>query len=160
MRDTLEKQRPAFTAVAVAVVIVGIGLVVWQSRSGIPGPTTKAYYTDDDGKSWFTDELGKLCPFDHNGRPAYLANVFKCGAGGPFVAFLSRVSDAARPQLEQLKTQAGGTQSADYLRVLNGATEVRRPGDKAWVRSGTAAYDKVLDFPCPDGGADPHSVSP
>jgi hypothetical protein len=160
IRESIEQHRGLAAGITGVFIVVAIGMTVYGSRSGDPGPNTRTYYTDDDGKTYFADDINKLYPFDHNGKQAYLANVFESSKGGRFVAYLSRINDAARPKLEAMKATPGGVGSDDYVRALNAAVEIRRPGDTTWARQGSPAFAKVAEFPCPDGGTDPHSVSP
>jgi hypothetical protein len=53
----------------------------------------RAFYTTDEGQTWFADVLYRATPFDHEGKPAYGAIVVECD-GKPYVALLTRLSDA------------------------------------------------------------------
>ncbi len=116
-----ELAAPAIAAVIVAVVAVS----VWNSHRGAPsGPITRGYFSDDDGKTYFADDVYKPVPFDHNGKQAFRAYVFRCGSGKPFVGYLGQ--DAGR--------------------------EVKKPGETKWVPATGAKGDAVTNVTCPEGG--------
>ncbi len=45
------------------------------------------------------DDLDKVVPFDHGGKPAVRAMVFRCKNGKPFVAYLQRYSEAVEAKI-------------------------------------------------------------
>jgi hypothetical protein len=117
-----------------------------------PG-TPKEYFSTDDGKSFFPEDARKLPPFDHQGKPAFRARVFKCGENGqPFVAFLERYADADRKRLEELL--ATDRPVPDEAVKLLARAEVKKPGRPGWVKMtpGTAQQFNAVRTPrCPDG---------
>src|SRR5579862_9768260 len=80
----------------VALIIMGLHLL----RSGDVDVSGSMYYSDDDGKTYFVDRGDRITPFDHNGRPAVGAVVYRCGGAPPFVGFLMHNTDDARAGLE------------------------------------------------------------
>jgi hypothetical protein len=129
-------EHPSTVVIAAGVLLAGVlGLILWSSASG-PGAATRsgsierAFYTVDDGATWFEDDRRKPSPFDRNGTPAFRAYIFRCGEQGkPFVAYLERTS-------------------AD-------AVEVKKPKDAGWVKLETPAGALAITPKCPNGDAGP-----
>src|SRR5579862_9820782 len=90
-------EKPALgLAIAGAICAVAIAFFAWQfsgRRSVDAAYAGKTFFSDDDGRSWFIDDESKLPPFDHNGKQACRAAVYRCGSGKPFVAYLQKYSD-------------------------------------------------------------------
>src|ERR1700722_4242395 len=80
--------------------IVGAGIYFYfqEKPARLPDPLT-AFYSDDDGKTYFKDSIYKFAPFDHNGKEADLAYVFECDSG-KFVGMLGRYTPKMKKQLE------------------------------------------------------------
>jgi hypothetical protein len=155
IRETLQKNKRAATAAGAGLVALGIAAIIWaNSGNNIPGPQKLAYYSDDDGKTFFADDFDRIFPFDHNGKLAYRATVCQCGGGKPFVAYLLRYSESAKSQLTGLSGRANDAE-ADALRAYlhaNG-TEMRRPGDTKWISQNGPGSADALTIKCPDGGS-------
>ena len=95
-----------------AAILVPLGaavllLVAWQYFGGSrrPAPAPPAYYSDDDGVTWFTDTPDKTTPFDHNGNPAVYATVGPGPDGNLRVKFLARHTAVARRAFEQARAK-------------------------------------------------------
>ena len=90
--------------VAAALLIVGALIVGFQllgGRESGAGPVARtAFYTDDNGKSFFKDDINKLSPFDRGGKQAYRCSVFQDAAGKQFVGLIFRHTDSGRKELE------------------------------------------------------------
>jgi hypothetical protein len=142
------------------LVLIAILLVLWQLFGGGSSRNfalpDQLFYSDDDGKTFFPASNSNIAPFDHNGKKAYQAEVYRCGSNKPFVAFLIKYNDEGKRQMESdLKS---GTKPADvYAQGLSYA-EYKGPGGKKWVtRRGDAMEFVHLTHPtCPDGGEPTH----
>ena len=152
-REKINKN-PRVGAGAAAVVLVLAGMsIAWQS-SGPPKSPGKGFYTVDDGKSFFTDDVYRATPFEHNGKQAYGAIVLKCPNGGePFVAYVTRLGDRFLKQAKALeaKHEGGFTQKFEALQVAG--LEVKKPGQSTWVRADSSPGQKLVAdaIKCPDG---------
>src|SRR5688572_20392754 len=103
-------QRPMLTGVIGVgmLVIAGAVLVVWASNRVTPGGrVAQAYYTNDEGKTFFAESSERVYPFDRGGKPVYRAYVYQCGDGQPFVSYIARYTDAAAARLTELKGKEG-----------------------------------------------------
>lgn len=127
-------------AVGVTVLIVGIvlALVSWHSTAGPSAVAPKAFFTDDDGATYFTDRDAHLVPFDHDGRPAVTAHVFKTSSGKMFVGWEERNTDAALAVLKAIQ-QAEEHPDVPFKvtpqqrQIISAGREYKKPSDKGWT---------------------------
>jgi len=142
---------------ASAIILIALGLIYFEMFGG-PRRNRRlensGFFSDDDGATWFIDDNTRIPPFDHNGKSAFRAEVFECGAGKPFVAYLEKFPDAKKTQIE--------AELADHPENLPGLLqtpmEVKKPGDHRWLSpsapGGSAeskAYMRTLTQICPQG---------
>ena len=152
IREVIDKNKSAVAAVT-AVVVVGAGIyIATQARAVIGGPPGpgEVYYTTDEGKSLFTDSIGRIPPFDHNGKPAVRAYVFECG-GKRTVGYLSRYSDEAVKSLQEVKAAPGQRPDPKRTTAIGSGIELKRPGEPNWVKQTDPAAGAIRTFKCPDG---------
>lgn len=161
---------PAVTAgivVAALAVVVGIVLFLMRgnARSPVDGSGGKAFFTIDDGKSYFTDRLDRIPPFQTaEGKTAYRANVVRCGKGQPFVAFLEKYSEADKQRIESGLQRPGGGNLHTLRLTLGISPIVKAPGtrDSAWAQMTPQTSSQYLSLTqprCPDGSS-PERVMP
>ncbi len=133
--------------VAIIVILVGYWVIRGMGGSG-PVRPTHAYYTVDDGTSWFSGSADEIAPFQHDGKPAVRAHLYKCADGKEFVGYLERYTDQAKAVLDQFKAdRAAGKQITNSQAVAAaemGGKQVKRPGDKDWVGGGDRALAQVV----------------
>ena len=79
VRELIDRKNHLVMGVAIAAIAVALAsiLILWRHREGPPalGAGVQAFFSDDDGKTWFPDDAMKIPPFDHNGKPAYRAGL-------------------------------------------------------------------------------------
>jgi hypothetical protein len=168
-RATLIEKPIRAVALAVGLLVIGVFLIGSQMRSaGTPVSHSKAFFTIDDGRTWFPDDATKLPPFDKDGKQAVRAYVFQCASGKPFVNHLERFKPEAKRTLEDAgkadpnPKASGPPKNLPALQsAYTGGREVKRPGDAKWI--GTANFRdaaQVMAVKCPDGSADAQPVEP
>jgi hypothetical protein len=155
-RETLN-QRPRLTAaVATTFALLGIGFMLWQRSSATVNSTGPwpLFYSDDDGETCFVAVINELPPFDHNGKTAVYAQVFRCGSGGkPFIGYLSKYDEKYKAMLEAAKsdhTQTATSQSP----TASDPMVVKKPHAKEWVADSVTTgkeYQKIVTPACPNG---------
>jgi len=154
-REWLNQHPKVAIGGGVVIVILAIGLVVAQVLAGrhkYPSGPPQAYYTVDDGKTFFADSTDKVPPFDHEGQPAVTAYVYQCG-GQKFVGYMERFT----PKFHDYVVAHGRTpEAARYGR------ELKRPGEPNWLPSGDLVkVAQIEDVKCPNGGTDvPDAIDP
>lgn len=150
-----------------AIAVTGlVGLAVAAAHplgcgdSGEP-KTGQAYYTVDDGATWFADDAGKIAPFDRGGKPAYQCFVWTCDGGKTqFVSHLQRYTPDAKAKLEASRgpggspTSGGGMKQTGMTAVAGVEVKAPKTGDAGWVKLQTPRGAQIADPKCPDGNSD------
>ena len=162
VRDLI-RGRQSVVAAASVVVIIAAAVAIFVQARDTGADSGNAYFTTDDGKTYFTDKTTKLPPFDKGGKPAYRAHVFECG-GKRVVGYLSRYRPEAIAALEEAVASRGSGKPprnpAALAAVGTYGLEVKRPGDPVWVSQADARRaTAVRVFRCPDGST-PSEVDP
>lgn len=153
LRDKLNKNPGVVTAfVALGVLIAGY--VVVKQTLGSKAHVTEAYYTTDDGATWFKDSVYKEPPFQVDGKEALLAFVFKCN-GKEFVGFVGKYTPAYQAIMKKAnEARKEGKTPENQELVITGApagTLLKKPGDKQWVTQNDPRIGTVAHIVCPDG---------
>jgi hypothetical protein len=150
----------AFACVATLVALFFILVQLHPHRSNVSLRPARAFFSDDDGKTYFPDNADKLPPFDHDGKTAYGAMVLRCADKKPFVAFLLKYEPADIGKLEERikRSETPGI----ILSELGALAEVKRPGESRWVsfKKDPKGYARVTTPACPGGGDAFTSVVP
>ena len=169
IRESIQ-QSPRITAAAAVLVIIGTAVWIYSSSSSDLTQrllTTRAFYTVDEGKTWFLDDAEKIPPFQHEGRTAYRVQVYSSSGGkNQFAGYLMRYTTDAAKRLEAAKRgdaaaariQPGRPMLSLVDELAISGTEIKKPGaGNAWVRrSDIQAAQPILDVRGPDGQpADP-----
>jgi len=149
VREAINKNPVVSVILIVAAVVACVGFAVSStansSSSGIP---TKAFYSDDDGATYFADDINKVAPFDHQGKQAVKAYVYRFGNHGPFVGYLERTTPEGAQKIAALKPTEPGY--ADKLAEMVGRhAEVKKPGGKDWFKPTSAAGSKAMSIQAP-----------
>jgi hypothetical protein len=171
IRERLNENRGVTVALAstlVALAVVWIVVQILASRKRFPTSAPDAYFSVDDGKTWFAASSDNVPPFDHEGKPAVRAYVYEC-AGKRFVAYLERYTPQAHKimveEKQRLANLPRGKPSPPNGAVIGAdisGRELKKPGDPKWVRStNPGAAAKVTDVQCPFGTrGTPEPVAP
>jgi hypothetical protein len=152
IRETLNRN-PGVTAGAVGgIVVLVIIYLIFYTLGGTSGgatPSTKSWYTVDDGATYFADNADRLPPFDHDGKPAVRCRVFTCDHGAhKFVAYLERYMPEAQKRLAAQADKSVGREETDISGM-----EVKPPmtGEKAWIRKIDPRAADVMNPKCKEG---------
>jgi hypothetical protein len=132
LREKL-REKPAIGYGMTAILLLVAGVVIWQSLQPTPpARKPKLLFTVDDGQTTFEADFDRIPPFDHEGRQAVRAYVFKPASGGePFVAYLEKYSDEAKQRLESAEDPTEVMEDLPLSAYL-----VKTPGKGTWVPSG------------------------
>jgi hypothetical protein len=132
----------AIVGVIVLAAVAGVVAQVLANRRTFPTGLPNAYYTVDDGKTFFTANMENVPPFDHHGKPAVRAYVYEC-KGQRSVGYVERYNAEAHKEMIEkratVKTQISGR-------------ELKKPGSATWVKSDDhRAVAPVVEVRCADG---------
>lgn len=160
IREKLNQNPGITTGITIGIIVIALGAIIWQlfGGEGVPAAITQVYYTTDDGKTYFADDVNKVVPFEKDGKEAVRCHVYTCSDGKPFVAYLERLSKEAKPKYEAaLKAQqnqdpnSNAPAGPDPEQIAMEGTEVKRPGDTKWLLRHQPEAEKVTQINCPDG---------
>ena len=163
VRETLNQNPRITTGVFLGIVVLAIAFMLWSSGSGAGGAGTsgtKAYFSIDDGKSWFADDVKKIPPFQKDGKEAVRAYIYKCPDGKEFASHLERYTPEASKKLEA--SYASGSRNTDVValqRIQATGVEVKAPGQPNWVNLSDQKAALIVTPRCPDGG-EPEPLQP
>ena len=157
IRQTLNENPAISLGAAAGVILIALIFIIWElmggSKPAAPAGTRMAYYSDDNGATWFPDDGTKIPPFDHNGKTAALAIIYKCASGQPFCLYLQQYTPEGKQRLEQLKLSSSSARALGAGALT--MTEVKKPGPKSkWVKFTPQTSREFMDIMkpvCPDG---------
>jgi hypothetical protein len=142
----------------VVVVVVILALIITyvrmpkQTKVEIPD---SAFFTDDEGLTYFEDDSDKIVPYERNGKTVYRAWVYRCGSDKPFVGVIGRYTAAGRELLEENKTKPKKDQEPNlHFTLENMHMEIRKVSadQKRWTINdaleGARLRESVM---CPSG---------
>ena len=148
--QTMTEPRKLGMGVAAAVLIVGLGLLAYQffgGRQTVSAPVhATAFYTADDGKTFFSDDANKMVPFDHNGKPAYRADVFQGLDGKQFVGLIYRHTDAGRKEIEAYFASKPKDPDRTARQIMERGRMQVKPagtGDKGWMLNDEVTMERL-----------------
>lgn len=163
IRETINRRPyPVLAGAGVAIVIaISVCVAGWRSQGTAPATAAKyAYFSDDDGRTFFRDSGDKVAPFDYGGKEAVAAHVFACNNGTKFVGYLERaqsakardeIEKARRAMIEAAARMAVPMPDSELVDQIRNNTEVKRPGEKAWIAANSPKSARVFAVTCPDG---------
>lgn len=154
-RTLLDRHR---SAIAIVAVSVSLSSAVWLTWFYWPGPDNSlpsfAWYTVDDGRTRFADDVERNPPFEHDGKQAVRLHLFSCDGGKTtFVGYLQKFPEETLRKYRDKGVDPANVEDEEL--VAEGGWVYKRPGDAAWL-SDRAADRKFLDVitvRCPDGRA-------
>ena len=113
------------------LLIVGvIAFTVFSGGGSGPDDVAPAYYSSDDGQSFFIG-YGEVAPFEHDGREAVSAVVYRDRVTGEeFVGYLTKM--ATEEDRQKLLGAIAEKSPGSLARVKVNAL-VKRPGQGEWV---------------------------
>jgi hypothetical protein len=164
IREKLQKNPSLTAGLAGVVIIAAIISIVMQARSS-SGGGNQAFYSIDDGQTYFTDSKFLVAPFDKGGKQAVRAHVFRCG-GKPVVGYLERYTEAALKVMEdvkQAKAEKRPPKDVGALMSLSSSgIEVKRPGaGNPWIKgTDPAKVGEIRAFKCPGEKAGAVEIDP
>ena len=146
IRETLNEKPAIGIGIAVGIVVIAGVILIWQFSGGsrttqltAPVQGDQAYFSDDDGKTFFADDLKKPTPFKHAGKDAYRAHVYKCSKGEPFVGYIERHTELGKQQKGVTQEMGSRPSFSD-----NALFEIKKPGKGAWVPVDSKHYNEAL----------------
>jgi hypothetical protein len=158
LRENLNRH-PAIIAGFAVIALVAAGWFTYRSlpRTNYGTLPTQAFYSADDGKTFFVDDIRKYPPFmTDDGREAVGAVVISCRGGKePFVTYLWRYTPEARKKLEEALSSGDPAAIGVAESSVELAKELKRPGDTEWVKyTDHLRASPIRTMNCPPGQSD------
>lgn len=163
IRESINQNKPVASILMVVITGIALYFILSSVFGGGGGASVsgggKAFYSTDDGKTWFADDVNKVPPFDKDGKPAVLAYVYTCDGGKTkFVGSLRRYTPEAAKKLTEIRANPNASDPSTFEVISMQGEEVRKPGDPAnkWVNQTRdyAGWARVVNVTCPDGKPD------
>jgi hypothetical protein len=158
IREKLNENQKITTGVTIGIIALAVIVIIYQLMSGGDSysPPSKAYYTVDDGATFFEDDIERVPPYDYNGQTAVKALVYDCGDGKKFVGVMQRYNKKAHAKMTEYYSKPSAARD-ESIRLENDndrAWEVKKPGtgDKGWVPAYTGQGRRLFLVTCPNGG--------
>jgi hypothetical protein len=166
LRDAINQHPRAVAVAAVVLVVLMVGIGVAQHRGGTEAAPSasgsagaQAFFTSDDGKTWFPLPENRLSPTKTaDGKTAVKCYVWSCDGGKTkFVSHLERLRALERKDYpEQAEVAARD--------IPPGVMEVKVPltGEQGWLSEGVPQARAMMTPKCPNGrsGDRPQPVLP
>jgi hypothetical protein len=158
LRETMRRNPRGTIVISIAAILVAG--VFWRVASGTPGAAPEpalAFYSSDDGRTFFSAKVSDAQPLDAQGHVGVLAIVFNCDQNNSkFVGYLQRT----RSDAPSRKDDAGIASPYDAAEKNGTALEVKRPGEKRWVYLFSREGAEIRRVNCPDGKGQASRVAP
>src|SRR5581483_3966904 len=108
IREKINNDRKFGVLLGGVLIVAAVVFAVYEFRGMARGVSVlnTTYYSDDDGKTFFKDDIYKFPPFDHDGKTANAAVIFSTPQSGDFVGYLMRYTPAAKKQLDDAYQKA------------------------------------------------------
>jgi hypothetical protein len=142
VREAINQKQTLAAILATAFVLVSVGFVAWYlaapSMSSGTKPGSKAFFTDDDGKTFYVDSADNIPPYQHNGKQAYGCTVFTTDGGKTkTVGWLMRYRDEGKARIQEMRGSKGMASGPSPTQWL----EYKKPGapETAWVKASSPA---------------------
>jgi hypothetical protein len=161
IREAINGNPKLMVVSVLAIVGVALGVAVtrmWgNADSRIESPTVPlAWYTVDDGKTWFAGPGNKVTPFEHEGKTAVRCYLWTCDGGKTkFVSHLERLGPTMR-------NRYGPQAEVEPWKMPPGAEQVKLPntGDTGWIGEEAPQASQIMIPRCPDGKGKLEAVLP
>jgi len=155
IREKLNKNQSITTIATIAIIVAAIGVIVWQLLpERMPKIVSKAYYSNDDGKTYFEDTADKVVPFvDKDGKEAVKAHLFMCPGGEPFVGYLEKLDPKIKAKLDEFYADPKnkGRMMPGQIEAEDNGRLVKKPGGKTWVIDTNPLASQITAVKCKDG---------
>ena len=161
-KTTKSSTRKTVLIVVGCLLAIGVAVFEWYPRGDTmrntapPVPVAKAWYTTDDGQTWFADDDNRVFPFDKAGKKAYRCYVWTCDGGKTeFVSHLERIRDPLWTQ----RQATGRVTPTDLIIMPPLDVKLPKTGEKGWIDSSLPTAVQIRTPRCPDGRT-PQLVQP
>jgi hypothetical protein len=151
--------RPKVFAIAGLGIVAVVGIFAVYRATSEGGSRAvadgRAYFSVDDGKTWFADSITRPSPFVKDGKQAYRVFVWKSPGSEPYVSHLVRADNGAQGVGGELTPGIRQSRTAQA-----GAMEVKRPGETTWTPAESPEGRAIARPRTTSGAGDPELLEP
>lgn len=159
IRETMKEKPAVGVAVGAAFVLFASAMLAWSFWPERRADLLQAWYTVDEGKTWFADSATRVAPFDKDGKQALIAFVYTYAGGSKsFCAYLAKYTPEGKKAMEASMATATSSGKRADAAVLLGDREfmkhaivVKRPGDSDWIPYGDPRATAIFTIKSSDG---------
>ncbi len=140
----------------IAIIVMAIVAIILLNRSGPKaGPVSKAYYSEDDGKTYFAESIDRI-PGAFNGpvgNVAVTAVVLRYSGEAPYVGWLESYTQRGQKLLaDHYSDPAKRGTPPPYTAALDNEKLVKKPGQSGtWIGKNDPRFWQVQDMPRKNG---------
>ena len=139
LREQINQNPGKAAAIVAGIALLSLIVIFYQlsGRTKIalpPALPDQAFYTDDDGKTFYADDAKNLPPYQHNGKTAYRAAVYSDNNGHQWIGLLESLDPAQKKQADGLIKDGMPPRYAFPEKTAL----VKKPGEARWINPATA----------------------
>ena len=154
VREVMNKRPMIVGGVAALLSAAALAFAVVHILDLGPKPTSaasdveRAFFTVDDGKSWFIGDATLLAPFQHDGKEAVRAYIVECN-GKRVVNHLERYTPDGKQAMLKLReaVKHGPPPGQLVAAAQQRGREVKRPGETTWTLTSNAEAAAAIITP-------------
>ncbi len=160
IREKLNRHPAVAVVSAVLISGVAVAAMLISNRDLSQVRVSSAYYSVDDGKTFFADDVDRIYPFDHQGKQAFRVYVYQCDGRSPEVSYLARYEESTRVKMEKLKGNSSPDAVAELNSLIGTGIEVKKPGGAKWVPMFGGEGQSITMHPTCSDGSTAKAVNP
>jgi hypothetical protein len=156
--ERIRKNKLASYSASLSLIVVAAGVMTWTSWPERKISESRAYFTVDDGKTWYEDSIDLIPPYTHEGKPAARAMIYSYAGGSKkFCGYLQQFGPTAKAALDaaveagKKKNPPEAAHLIAYGIEFSGRAEVKSPGAAEWVPIASSKATPILQIKAPDG---------
>lgn len=150
LRETLNEKPGIALGAAGGVIVLALFFIIRSfmgdgPSTGGSGNVAKAWFTVDDGKTWFSDDEKNIPPYDKDGKQAVRAYIFVKEGGKPYCGYLERYTPDGKKRREEMLKNPEKVDIVVAETTMFTDREVKKPGEKDWVKQNTPKAAEVTN---------------
>jgi hypothetical protein len=145
IREAVNRHRAIVSIAAGAGISFLFGYIIYLLMPHHSVPPSKLFFSDDDGATYYKDDITNIPPYDHHGKVAVRAFVFHSSSGN-FVGYLQKYTDEMKARLGRGEIPMGPDSGARF----------KKPGTgNPWVDSSSREFQDLMNVKPPGDPAGP-----
>lgn len=163
IREKMNENPKPFIIGTGVVILLGAVLVFWNTRGrsdAMYQSSGKAFFSEDDGATWFAapyEKLGDPSFKGPKGNDAVLAHVYQYPGEKEFVGYLETYTEAGKEKLAKHYSDPANKGNPPPVVRVESERLVKRPGDTDWTSAAEASSVTILEM---KNGVSPSPVFP